>query len=211
MIDREREQLQNRLRELANAPPGLHIDTPSVWEIKGVKDPRLFFMNLALLMKRGSILYLEGTAIHPEAASFYGSHEAEHPCRVLPFTVFPASDSYHLNFTEALAAGILDLIARRPTRDLFDHIAGYRQGRMTFCFFDAFQSYLVISGDEPEVDVNAFSVALGASYFRRLNKINPNPYRVLLDVLGHRVNISMPRRRWWREFMNGFLEGFRNG
>ncbi len=209
MNDRDREQLKNRLQALANAPMGLHLDTPQQWVINGINEPRRFFQHLPLLMEPESILYLEGVTIHPEAATFYSRHATAHPIEVACGTVFPIPDVYHLDFSPELVAGMLDLAARRPIGELFNHISGYRLASLTFSFHDAFESHLQISDRIPEPTVDAFCRALGVSYSRKLTRLHSNPYRELLYALEHPEKLTVRRQPWWRELVDGWLGGWR--
>lgn len=209
MNDQDREQLKNRLRALVNGPKGLHLDTPQEWVIYGINDPPRLFQHLSLLIQPESILYLEGVTIHPEAATFYSKHETAHRVEVACGTLFPIPDVYHLDFSPKLIAGMLDLAARRPIGELFDHISGYRLGHLIFSFHDAFKSYLEVSDRIPEPIVDAFCQALGVSYSRRLTKLHCGRYRELLYVVEHPEKLKTRPEPWWREFVDGFLSGFR--
>ena len=209
MNDRDREQLRNRLRALASGPAGLRLDTPQHWAVQGIDEPQRFFQHLSLLMEPGSILYLEGVTIHPEAATFYSKHETARRIEVACGTVYPIPDIYHLDFSPEVVAGMLDLAARRRIPELFNHISGYRLGRLAFSFHDAFDGYLQISDRTPELTVDAFCRALAVSYSRRPTKLNSNAYRDMLYVIEHPDKLTMRREPWWRELVEGFLSGFR--
>ena len=211
MNDHDRQQLKSRLQALANAPMGLHLDTPHQWVIEGIKEPQCFFQHLSLLMGPESILYLEGVTIHPEASTFYSKHETSQRSAMACGTVFPIPDVYHLDFSPEVVIGILYLLARRPIGDLFNHISGYQPGHLTFAFHDAFESYLQISDRTPEPVVGAFCRALGVSYSRKPTKLNSNPYREMLLVMEHPEKLKLHRKPWWREVVDGLLEGWRKG
>lgn len=208
MNNGDRMQLKERLRLLADAPAGLYFDTRELWIVSGIKQPKLFFQNLRLLMPSDSILYLEGTSIHPEAATLYAKHEASHPTPLDCGTIFPIPDFYHLDFSAEIVAGMLDLIACRPVCELFLHANGYRAKSLIFSFHDAFESNLCVSGNIAESTVGEFCSALGVSYSRKATPKRTNSYRDLLYLMEHPEKVKIPRAPWWREFLDGFKSGF---
>ncbi len=211
MTDRDREQLKNRLRVLIQAPQGIGLDTPEHWAIDGINEPRRFFEHLSLLMEAQSVLYFEGTTIHPEVASFYANHATAHPISVACDTVFPIPDIYHVDFSSAVVDGMVQLASQRPIRALFNHVKGYRCARLIFAFHDAFEDCLRVSGHIPEPSVAVFCRALGVSYAReRTEHRSSDSLRHLLYAMEHPEKVKIHGVPWWQHLVNEFMSGFRD-
>ncbi|HRT57161.1 MAG TPA: hypothetical protein P5038_11085 [Candidatus Paceibacterota bacterium] len=209
MNDRQREMLKERLRVLANAPLGIQIDTKEHWVINLIKEPRQFFLHLDIILEPNSVLYLEGTKVHPEAATLYLRHPAKQSLDVTVETLFPEPQAYHVQYSPAFISAMLDILQRKPRQELFHHIKGYSLSYLLFTFHDAFEDCLLISDRVPESKVAAFCRNLGATCDRETTKVPSNKmYTDLLDLFEHpdKLKIRVP---WWKRMIHEFMSGFR--
>lgn len=209
MNDHDRGILKERLRIL-DQDRGIRFDTPQHWVIDGIKRPEPFFRQLSWLMDSSSVLYLEGTAIHPEAGSFYLRHASAHSTAVACDTIFPVPDVYHVDWSPDAVVGMLELISRRPIKELFDHVKGYRDGRVVFTLHDAFEGSLRVADSIPEAKLAAFCSALQVPYRReRTAPVKADALRGLLNAMENPDKVRMPHDPWWRRIAAEFMAGFR--
>ena len=209
MNDRDRELLKDRLRVIGQ-DQGIRLDTPEHWVIDGIKDPGLLFEHVSLIMEPPSVLYFEGTTIHPEAAAFFLKHATAHLTTVACDTVFPVPDVYHIGLSPEAVIGIAELVSQRPTKELFDHVKGYRHGRVIFTFHDAFEGRFLIADSIPEAKIKAFCEVLRVSYTREQTmRAGGDALRSLLNAIGNPDKVQMPRVTWWRRIADEFMAGFR--
>ena len=203
MSDAEREELKGQVRAMiAGRGDGIDLDTPNRWVIEGLKSPKSFFSNLQLLLPPGTILYIEGTSIVPEAARFYEIHRAKDSVFVTRDTIFPVPDVFHVTMEPETITGLLDLLAKRPRQECFDHLKGYRQGRLLFTFHDAFDGYLLISEQVLESKVGTFCRALEVSYRREKNEIRRDAEQLkrFLHAMENPKTLRM-NWPWWKRLL----------
>ena len=201
MDAREREGLKEQLRAMA-AGRGEGIDLASVdrWVIPGLEAPVPFFQHLNLLLPANSILYFEGTSIHPEVARFYESNRAKHPVAVVRDTIFPIPETFHVSMTETVIDGLVELLGRHARPECFDHVKGYIGETLLFTFHDAFDNNLLVSDLIPENAVKEFTTILGTTYTRErnVNKRDPEQLRLFLHALENpqKFRVNWP---WWKK------------
>ena len=145
------------------------------------------------------------------AASFYLKHATAHLTAVACDTVFPVPEVYHIDATPDVVIGIADLVSRRPIKELFDHVKGYRHGRVIFTFHDAFKGSFLVANSVPEAKVSAFCEVLQVSYTREQTKrAGGDALRSLLNAMENPDRVKMPSLPWWRRIAREFMAGFRH-
>ena len=166
---------------------GEGIDLASVdrWIIPGLAEPVAFFRQLKLLMPENSILYFEGTSIHPEVVRFYENNRAKHPVAVVRDTIFPIPETFHVSMTETVIDGLVELLGHHARPECFDHVKGYTGETLLFTFHDAFDGDLLVSDLIPENAVKEFTTILGTTYTRErnVNKRDPEQLRLFLHAM----------------------------
>jgi hypothetical protein len=131
MTDPGREELKEQLRSMvAGRGDGIDLDTPFHWVIEGLKQPTKFFEHLPQLLPSDSILYVEGTSIVPEVASFYSSHRARHAVDVVRDTIAPVPDIYHFIFSPDVCVALRQFAETHPVAEMFDHIKALRSNHL---------------------------------------------------------------------------------
>ena len=151
---------------IAGRGDGIAIDTPQHWvtEEIGHEHSAKFLGSLAMILPADSILYFEGTSIAPDVARFYSRRRAQNAVEVTRETIFPVPDTYHVYFTPAVIAGLIELMARHQQEEMFDHIKGYRGEALLFSFHDAFCGWFRISQHVSAEAVEKFAAALGIAF-----------------------------------------------
>jgi hypothetical protein len=200
MTSAEREQLKDNLREMiAGREDGIEIDTQFRWVVSGVKEPAPFFQSLSLLLAPDAVLYFEGCSVARDVSAFYESNKAQNPVGVVRDTLFPVSDCFHVSFSPEVVSRLCELAGSRASKELFDHMKGYRAQTLLFHFHDAFDNNLLISGQVAEPAVTEFSNRLGASYRREPN-VNKRDegLRALLKAMETPSTIRIAGEPWWR-------------
>ena len=203
MTNVEREQLKDSLRAMAaGRGNGIALDTKFRWVVEGIKQPEPFFASLPSLLPVDAILYFEGSSIASDIARFYEGHRASNAVAVVRDTIFPVPDIYHVTFSSEVTTRLRELLASRPSQELFDHIKAYRGGSLLFTFHDAFQGHLLIAEHIGEPAVADFCNSLGVSYRREpnVNKRDPEQLRRFLWALEnpHKMRIRIAGESWWR-------------
>jgi hypothetical protein len=202
MDARERDGFKEQLRAMA-AGRGEGIDLASVdrWVIPGLKEPVPFFRQLKLLMPANSILYLEGTSIHPEVVRFYETSRAKHPVAVVRDTIFPIPETFHVSMTETVIDGLVELLGHHARPECFDHVKGYIGDTLLFTFHDAFdRTNLLVSDVIPESGIHEFTAILGTTYTREpnVNKRDPEVLRALFLAMENPQKLRM-NWPWWKK------------
>src|SRR5438270_11871222 len=96
----DRDKLKEQLRAMAaGRGDGIDLDTPFHWVIEGLKQPVPFFKHLPELLPPDSILYVEGTSIAADIATFYSSHRPGNAVAVVRVTIMPVLVPLHVTFS----------------------------------------------------------------------------------------------------------------
>ena len=200
MTDPGREELKEQLRAMvAGRGDGIDLDTPFHWVIEGLKQPTKFFEHLPQLLPFDSILYVEGTSIVPEVASFYSSHRSHHAVNVVRDTIAPVPDIYHFAFSPDVCAALRQFAERHLVAEMFDHIKAYRGESLLFTFHDAFSGWLRVSEHLPDDTVVPFCQALGVSRRREATqRRDPEQLRRILWTLENPHKVRFAGESWWR-------------
>ena len=146
-----------------------------------------------------SVLYVEGTSIVPEMATFYSTHRAGNPVDVIRDTIAPVPDIFHVAFSAEVSDQLRQFAERHAVAEMFDHLKAYRGDVLLFTFHDAFDGWLRISGRVPEALVAQFGQTLEASCRREeTKKRDPEQLRRILEAFEHpeRVKIRVARESW---------------
>ena len=186
---------------VAGRGDGIDLDTSFHWVIEDLKQPVPFFEHLPQLLPSDSILYVEGTSIAPEIATFYSLHRARNAVDVARDSIAPVPDIYHFSFSSDVATSLRQFAENRPVAELFDHLKGYRGETLLFTFHDAFDGWLRISEHIPQEVVGRFCQALGVSSRREQTKQrDPEQLRRILWAFEHpdQVKIRVAGERWWK-------------
>ncbi|MBI5383306.1 MAG: hypothetical protein HZA90_01320 [Verrucomicrobia bacterium] len=198
----DKEELKAQLRAMvAGRGDGIDIDTPFHWVIEGLKQPVPFFKQLPMLLPSDSILYVEGTTIVSEVASFYSAHHARNAVAVVRDTIAPVPDIYHFSFSSDVSTRLGRFAESRPVAEMFDHIKAYRGETLLFTFHDAFDGWLRIAEHIPEDTVARFGQLLGVTHRREQTKQRKlEELRTLLRTLEHsdQVKICVKGESWLR-------------
>lgn len=201
---------------LAGRLEGLDIDTPSHWGIAPVNDPVQFFTGLDAIMPANSILYFEGTNVSPAAQAYYAAHRAKNAVPVARDTIFPVPETFHINYSPEVVAGLLQLFAAHEQSDLCNHIKGYASGALIFVLHDGFGNVLRLSQRVPESAVKTFSDRLSVEYkqcrttprdmrqlelFRRMLE-NDYQREKVFDYMrsGQAAPATIRNKPWWGRF-----------
>jgi hypothetical protein len=150
---------------------GIDLDTSSCWVIDRVEYPVLFFKHVSKLLTPSSILYFEGGKISPAAAQLYAAHRAPNAMEVVQEMVVPVPQMYHCMVSDELLKSLGEMAAGRPASDLFNYLKAYRESKLLFAWYDAYEGELRISNHVQENSVERFCQALGVSC--RREKITP--------------------------------------
>jgi len=184
---------------LAGRGDGIDLDTPFHWAIEGLKQPAEFFEHLPELLPSDSILYIEGTSIVAEVASFYSLHRARNAVAVVRDTIFPVPDTYHLTFSPDVCAALRQFADRHAVAEMFDHLKAYRGENLLFTFHDAFDGWLLISEHLPDEVVARFCQALGVSRRREeTRRRDPEQLRRILWAMENPDKVRITGESWWK-------------
>jgi hypothetical protein len=202
MNEVEREGLKEQLRAMAaGRGDGIDLDSVNRWVIEGLREPIGFFRHLGSLVAPDSILYFEGSAIAPDVAQLYTRNRAANAICVVQDTIFPVPEVFHVSMTKEVIEGLIALLGHHSVEHCFHHVKAYRDGKLLFTFHDAFDgSYFLVSDRVAEVDVSAFSSALGVAYRREpnVNKRDPEQLRRFLWALENPEKLRM-NWPWWKK------------
>jgi hypothetical protein len=200
MSDPDREELKEQLRAMvAGRGDGIDLDTPFHWVIESLKQPTAFFEHLPELLPPDSILYVEGTTIAADVASFYSSHRARNAVEVVRDTIVPVPEIYHFTFSPDVCSALRQFAEKYQVAEMFDHLKAYRSESLLFTFHDAFEGWLLVSERLPDDAVARFSQALGASFRREETKRrDPEQFRLLLRALENPHKLRFAGESWWR-------------
>ncbi|HZM02612.1 MAG TPA: hypothetical protein VFC44_06280 [Candidatus Saccharimonadales bacterium] len=161
----ERDDLKRAIRgRITQSPPQLGLVTDFHWAVYGVASAIGFFNVLPVLMREGSVLYVEGTEIDPRIPPLYKKHLYPKPIDIAPDTLFPKPLSFHLTFTPLLCDFFKGLLKTNTHECLFHHVKGYSAHDVIFTFHDAFSGILRISHDVPEDVVKMICTRFDARY-----------------------------------------------
>jgi hypothetical protein len=208
----EKQKPSEELRAfIAGRGDGIAIDTPRHWvtEEIGREHFAKFFESLSMLLPEDSILYFEGTSIAPDAALFYSAHRAQNAVEVARDTIFPVPDTYHVCFTRAVIAGLIELMTRHQQQEeMFDHVKGYRGDKLLFSFHDAFCGWFRISQHVSAEAVEKFAAALGVAFLIEETKQCDNAeLQKILELMQDPDGFRKIRiqgepfwRTWWRRW-----------
>ena len=207
MTDTDREELKEQLRAMvAGRGEGIDLDTPFHWVIEDLKHPAVFFEHLPELLPSDSILYVEGTSIAPEVASFYSSHRARNAVDVARDTIAPVPDIYHFALSKDVCEALRRFAKRHPVAEMFDHIKAYQGERLLFTFHDAFDGCLMVSEHLPDEIVDRFCQALGVSRRREQTKRrDPEQLRRFLFGLENPHKFRIAGESWWRRLWRQWI------
>jgi hypothetical protein len=205
----EREKLKDNLRSMsAGRGDGIELDTEYRWVVSGISHPEPFFRSLFLLLPQDTVLYFEGCSVSSDVSMFYETHRASEAVAVARDSVYPTPECFHVAFSAEVIARLCELVASRPSDDLFDHIKAYRGESLLFDFHDAFNNHFLISDLIPEPAVAEFSSRFAASYRREanVNKRDPEQLRKFLLALEnpHKIKIRIAGESWWRRVWRRF-------
>ena len=203
MSTNDREEILEQLRAMiAGRGDGIDLDTPFHWEIEGLRQPGPFFERLPDLLPPDSILYVEGTKIAPEVASFYSAHRADNAVEVMRDTIAPVPDIYHFTFCNEVLVRLRQFAGAHSVAEMFDHLKAYRGETLLFAFHDAFGGTLRISDHIPEERVAQFCQALGVScHGEETGRRDPDQLRKVLWSLEHAEQPRYPAEggSWFRQ------------
>lgn len=196
----DREELKAQLRAMvAGRGDGIDLDTPFQWVIEDLKQPVAFFEHLPTLLPPDAILYVEGTSIASEVATYYSSHHARDAVDVVRDTIAPVPDIYHFTFSPEVCATLRQFAEKHPVAEMFDHIKAYRGRCLLFTFHDAFDGWLLVSEHLPDDAVARFCQALGVSRRREETKRrDPEQLRRILWALENPHKVRIAGESWWR-------------
>ena len=209
MTPPERQTPAEELRAfIAGRGEGLVIDTPQYWVTESIRREQApnFFQSLSMILPADSILYFEGTCIAPDVAKFYSAHRAQNAVAVARDTISPVPDTYHICFSPAVIAELIELTARHQQEEMFDHIKAYRGERLLFSFHDAFSGWFRVSQDVSREAVEKFAASLGVTFSIEETKPGDNAaLQMLLELMEDpdgfrkiRVHGEPFWRTWWR-------------
>jgi hypothetical protein len=207
MTDTNRAELKEELRAMvAGRGDGIDLDTPFHWVVEGLEQPAAFFERLPELLPPDSILYVEGTSIVAEVASFYSSHRARNAVGVVRDTIAPVPDIYHFTFSADVCAALRQFAERHPVAEMFDHIKAYRGESLLLTFHDAFDGWLLLSEHLPDDAVARFCQALGVSRRREETKRrDPEQLRRFLWALENPHKVRIAGESWWRRLWRQWI------
>jgi len=208
-----KEQIQ---AAVAGRLEGLDIDTPNHWRVSPVNDPASFFTHLGDIMPENSILFFEGTTISPPAQEFFRANRATQAVPVARDTIFPVPESFHVNYSPAICAGLSRLFQTHEYRNICNHIKGYASSALIFTLHDGFGNPLRISERVTESSVKTFAKSLSAEcelgptkprdmqQLERFLKVLENDWQreKLFDQMraGKVEPIKIPAKPWWARF-----------
>jgi hypothetical protein len=199
MTSTQREELRENVRAIiAGRDDGIELDTEFRWAVSGINKPEPFFKNLSVLLPSDSILYFEGCSISSDVAAFYEANETSNSVPVVPDTIFPISERFHVSFSQDVLIKLCELAASRRTNELFDHVKAYQGRTLLLHFHDAFENIFLISDKISEPAVTEFSNRLGGSY-RREQNVNKRieGLQGLLKVLENPSKVRIQGESWW--------------
>ncbi len=112
-------------------------------------------------MPKDAVLYLEGTSIAPDVASFLESRPALERHEITANTLWPKPKVFHIPLTGDNLAQLRNLAENHAAAEVADHLVVYRGEVVLLWAHDAGYGYMRVARDLSESIVKALRDALG--------------------------------------------------
>jgi hypothetical protein len=145
---------------VSNSAP-LILEEGDAREIGYVTDLKRLLQAIDETMPRDSVLYLEGTSIAPDVATFLESRSAKDQREVTPNTLWPKPKVFHVPLAGDNLAQLRNLADNHADPEVADHLVVYRRDDVLLWAHDAGYGYVRVARNLRESIVNALRNALG--------------------------------------------------
>ena len=139
----------------------LILEDADAREIGYVTDFYKLLRAIDETMPKDAVLYLEGTSIAPDVASFLESRPAPDQREITANTLWPKPKTFHIPLTGDNVAQLRNLAEKHAEPEVADHLVVYRGEVVLLWAHDAGDGYVRISRDLSESIVKALREALG--------------------------------------------------
>jgi hypothetical protein len=112
-------------------------------------------------MPKDALLYLEGTAIAPDVASFLESRAAQDRREIKANTLWPKPKVFHIPLTGDNLTEFRNLAEKHAEPEVADHLVVYRGEDVLLWAHDAGYGYVYVARELSESIVEALRDALG--------------------------------------------------
>ena len=112
-------------------------------------------------MPKYAVLYLEGTAVAPDVASFLESRRAPNPRQISPNTLWPKPKAFHLPLAGDNLAELRKLAAQHAPPEVADHLVVYYNEAVYLWAHDAGYGYVDVARYLSESIIESLRNALG--------------------------------------------------
>ena len=150
---------------MSDGPPLILSEADAI-EIGYVTDLYTLLRAIDEAMPKDAVLYVEGTAIAADVASFLESRTARDKRRIKPNTLWPKPKVFHLPLTGDNLADFRNLAEKHAEPEVADHLVVYRGDDVRMWAHDAGSGYVDVARDLSESTVAAFRGALGDAISR---------------------------------------------
>lgn len=130
-------------------------------EIGYVTDLYKLLRAIDEAMPKDAVLYLEGSAIAPDVASFLESRPAQDRREIKANTLWPKPKVFHMPLTGDNLAEVRKLAEKHAEPEVADHVVVYRGEEVLLWAHDAGYGYVRVARDVSESIVQALRDALG--------------------------------------------------
>ena len=116
----------------------------------GERVPLDVLLSAVRLLPHSATVFIEGTTIAPEVQAFLEAHRREPGRDDLSGVVWPRSEQFHLQHSDALVDGIRELASRHAVPELVDHLVVYEGDDIFLAAYDAGDDPVTISRALPD-------------------------------------------------------------
>ena len=139
----------------------LILDENDAVTVGYVKDFYRLLRAIDEAMPKDAVLYVEGTSIAPDVASFLESRPAPNPRRISANTLWPKPKVFHLPLTGDNLAEFRKLADKHAEPEVADHLVVYRGEAVYLWAHDAGYGYVDVARYLSESILESLRNALG--------------------------------------------------
>jgi hypothetical protein len=153
---------------------GIVLGQDAAWEVSTARDFPSLLRALPLLLPNDAILYLEGGSPPQEIKAFLDTRCVPERLHLAMGTIWPRPETFHLPATTENLTELASLAEKCSAMQVAVHLHVYAQDRVLLEWYDAFwKDPFYLSGAVAEDRVRAFSSALGLSYKKAKQNVEP--------------------------------------
>ena len=136
-------------------------------EIGYVTDFYKLLQAIDEAMPKDAVLYLEGTSIAPDVASFLESRSAQDQREITANTLWPKPKVFHIPLTRDNLADLRNLAEQHAAAEVADHLVVYRGEDVLLWAHDAGYGYVRVARNLRESIVESLRDSLGGAIRKR--------------------------------------------